>query len=595
MSLFIDHPFASAAADLAKHGYHVFPVRGRGKTPLIPTGFKAATTDQEIIAGWSAKWPDANIGIATGASGLVVIDVDERHGGEESLRELREKLGPIEDTRVALTGGGQHLYFKAPNGTTITSRAAAFGSSFPGIDVRGEGGYVVAPPSIHENGSTYTWEESSAPVPAALPNSWVEALLRPDDIDPHHIDGKPLEAEPTPRIPEGQRHDTLLRLGGKLRRDGLPGDAIKAALLVVNSEQCDPKLPDNEVAGIADFLGAKEPHEQLVVLDPSTTSETVAANSFISLRDLLAMPVIEQRYLVEELLPSGGSSIWVAKPKVGKSTTVQYLAHAVACGSKFLGRDCVQGLVLYVALEENQAEVADHFRALQTPEIDNIRICFPRMLQDQHTWLRENVERYAPALVIIDPVQKLVRFRDINDYACVVNGLEPITALASEKNFHVALTHHAPKEAGPEPGDSPLGSTALFGCVDTLVRMRKQGDQRMILSDQRYGENFPETIISLDPTTREVSVAGLKADVDRNMVLEGILDFLRDRGSETEPVGEPEITENVEGRTGELRAALRSLVSDGRVVRIGAGKKGDPYLYGLPAAAPAPVFGDVTP
>ncbi|NIT04147.1 hypothetical protein GTO10_04460, partial [Candidatus Saccharibacteria bacterium] len=130
-------------------GWKVFPVKPREKIPLTEHGCKDATSNERTIVAWGEKWPDANIGVATGqASGIVVLDVDKRHGGDDSLFELEQKHGELPKTVEVITGGGgRHIYFKYPSGDVTVKNAAGL-AGIAGLDIRGDGGYVVAPPSV---------------------------------------------------------------------------------------------------------------------------------------------------------------------------------------------------------------------------------------------------------------------------------------------------------------------------------------------------------------------------------------------------------------------------------------------------------------
>ena len=158
------------AITYAELGWHAMPLQGvhdgrcacgrvdcssPGKHPhgrFAPQGLKNATLDGGAICQWFANGEILNLGVATGAeSGLVVLDVDDRHGGSASLREL----GPLPRTATVRTGGGQHLYFKWPAGVSDIRNSA--GKLGPGLDIRANGGYVVAPPSVHICGSPYKW------------------------------------------------------------------------------------------------------------------------------------------------------------------------------------------------------------------------------------------------------------------------------------------------------------------------------------------------------------------------------------------------------------------------------------------------------
>src|SRR5690606_215593 len=113
----------------------------------------AATTDPAAIRAWWSSWPRADIGIATGAeSGIIVLDVDPKKGGDLSLVRLVERDGPIVYVAHVHTGGhrpGDHYYLAHPGGR-VKNGTNAFGDDFPGLDVRGDGGFVVAPPSLHK-------------------------------------------------------------------------------------------------------------------------------------------------------------------------------------------------------------------------------------------------------------------------------------------------------------------------------------------------------------------------------------------------------------------------------------------------------------
>jgi len=128
--------------------------KNAGKHPRVKGGFKVATTDARQIEAWWQQWPNANIGIATGVlSRLVVIDIDGA-SGLATLRDLVKKYGTLPRTAIVKTARGWHLYFAMPSrGAPITC------SSGDGLDVRGDGGYVVAPPSRHASGHVYDWCE----------------------------------------------------------------------------------------------------------------------------------------------------------------------------------------------------------------------------------------------------------------------------------------------------------------------------------------------------------------------------------------------------------------------------------------------------
>ncbi len=152
-----------------------------GKHPRTRRGLYDATTDAATIARWFQRWPSANLGVRTGArpdgAGLVVLDVDPAHGGEAALAELVGRHGALPVTlEVATGGGGRHLYFAHP-GRAVANSAGRLGA---GLDVRGDGGFVVVPPSRHPSGARYRWR----PAPVADLPGWLHTLLLPVPATP---------------------------------------------------------------------------------------------------------------------------------------------------------------------------------------------------------------------------------------------------------------------------------------------------------------------------------------------------------------------------------------------------------------------------
>lgn len=150
-----------------------------GKHPLIRRGFHAATTDIAVLRRWWARWPDANVGVRTGTtSGILVVDVDGERG-MESLRALRQEHGQLRAAWVQTGSGGWHAYLRLPAGQQVPGSVGRLG---PGLDVRGDGGFVVAPPSRHLSGGNYRWRRSPGDLPEAP--AWVIELALPPPPPP---------------------------------------------------------------------------------------------------------------------------------------------------------------------------------------------------------------------------------------------------------------------------------------------------------------------------------------------------------------------------------------------------------------------------
>jgi hypothetical protein len=166
-------PLGAAALKLAAKGFRVFPCIERDKKPAVADNLKRATTDPNIISGWWRS-RDFNIGVATGEdSGVWVLDADDEEG-EQTLRQLEAAEGALPPTVEAITGKGRHLYFRWPTGVEIRNKQD--NPVMPGIDVRGNGGYVLVPPSVHPSGRVYAWSVDSAGEFADAPD-WLIILV----------------------------------------------------------------------------------------------------------------------------------------------------------------------------------------------------------------------------------------------------------------------------------------------------------------------------------------------------------------------------------------------------------------------------------
>jgi len=250
----------AAALWYARHGLRVHPTRVGLKLPILEAWQRRATTDRAAIAEWWTCWPDAGVAIATGAdSGVIVADADPRHGGDDALHDLERAHGEFMPTWRCLTaGGGLHLYLRHP-GDRVGNRAGLW----RGIDVRGDGGYVVAPPTELEGGRAYAWEVGHAPheVELAEPPRWLVALIGRQEAPQLRQDGTPLQ------IAAGLRNVTLFRIAAALRRYGIAAPAIADALAAINKHHSVPPLEAREIEKIAASAARYAPAR--TVSDPS--------------------------------------------------------------------------------------------------------------------------------------------------------------------------------------------------------------------------------------------------------------------------------------------------------------------------------------
>lgn len=236
-----------AAAAYAGLGWAVLPLTERDKIPAIKGGCRSAVDDVRQARAWWALNPGHNVGVATGAPsrGLVVIDVDvDPDKGEDGygvLRAWEREHGELPETVSAVTGrGGVHLYYRCntPIGCSVNAGL--------GVDVRGEGGYVVAPPSVHPNGRAYEWENHPGECAVAEADDNVYAFIR-------HVQGERRRGARF-KLPEsigaGARNDTLFKYASSLQAQGYDDVYISMVLSKVNDERCTPPLPAGDVATI---------------------------------------------------------------------------------------------------------------------------------------------------------------------------------------------------------------------------------------------------------------------------------------------------------------------------------------------------------
>jgi hypothetical protein len=243
----------SAALSYLVRGWSVIPIQPRDKRPLLPwLEFQHRLASPPEVSEWYRRWPDANVAIVTGAlSGLVVLDIDPHHGGDQSLKALEGGHGTLPSTLEASTGrGGRHIYFQYPGGT-MPNRVGIE----PGVDLRGDGGYVVAPPSLHPSGGRYAWKPGRRPddVPLAAMPSWLLRRLEPGA----GRFGHPLaywRQLVRDGVDEGSRNNTIASLAGHMLWHGMDPAVVLDLLLCWNRVRCRPPLRDDEVTQVVESI-----------------------------------------------------------------------------------------------------------------------------------------------------------------------------------------------------------------------------------------------------------------------------------------------------------------------------------------------------
>lgn len=429
-------------------GLPVLPLQPHGKIAINEHGSRGATTDEEQIRRWWTQWPQANIGIATGGR-LVVIDEDndEDRGkfGSEEVRSWEKKNGELPDTVTALTGGGGRHRYYITDGPEYRNAQ----SLLPAVDVRGDGGYVVAPPSVHENGHTYEWEEA------------------PWDLDFYHIrPGDPVDRflksrrkkdkdqkqeRPQEAIRSGTRTSSLVSLLGTLRDLGVSSEAIEEAVRAENAAKCDPPLTDEELerevlpALSRDWIPTRSYTDAEYVVRP--LPDPVVLSSVYQNPPALA-PV-----LIDGVLRRGHKMLISGPSKAGKSFALMELAISIAEGGEWLGSICRPGNVLYMNMEIDDPSCFARFlkiyqeKKIPEPHPERITVWglrgFALPLQKLASHIIEAAQGYAA--IIIDPLYKVMAGADENSNGEVAQIISHFDRIADATGAAVIYAHHFAK------------------------------------------------------------------------------------------------------------------------------------------------------
>lgn len=497
-----------AALSYADRGWQVLPLyeirSGRcscgtacaspGKHPRLRHGLEDASADPDKIKTWWDQWPNANIGIRTGReSNLWVIDVDTKKSvevapgvvipeGESSLQALENDYGTIPDTLTSRTGsGGYHYLYEYPGDDGVYPNRAGF---VPSVDIRGEGGYIVAPPSNHLSGSRYEWvDEGDRVIPA--PRWIVEYQARPEVEAFVELD----------TVGEGGRNDYLYRYGASLLAQGRSHTEVENSVFGANYRICRPPLERGELEQLLRSLH-ELPVADVGVLDLSSFTTDPADGDRASISNLpdipegadLALPLWE---LIESppdplvpvlgggILDEGNGFILAGPPNLGKTWIALDAALAVASGSDFLGKfPTTPGSVLIIDEEGSVRSAYNRMKMLlkgrELSYDQNIFYVIQREIKlDTPTGqltVQRLVERYRPRLLILDSLVRL-HGGDENSARDMARLFETPKRLQRAYGVAVMLLHHTrkpQKEDFNDPGNLIRGSGDIRGWPDGI-------------------------------------------------------------------------------------------------------------------------------
>lgn len=518
-------PNHRAALEYIKRGWRIFPIfemlagdcscppghpsreggacKSPGKHPRTGRGHTEATTDSKQIDTWWALEPDSNVGIATG-NGLIVLDIDPKNGGGESLKTLLAGAEPWQTPTVQTGSGGLHFYFR--NQGEFRNKAGFH--KLPGIDVRGDGGYVVAPPSNHESGNHYEW--------IVGPDSAMTAWPWPDDDK----QAQPIADPVDDMIPEGQRNAALASLAGTFRRRGMDADEIEAALSVVNERRCNPPLPASEISAIAKSVSRYQPEQRFT--ETRNARREFPTNEPMSHRstDFLNIEVKPPSWLIRGIWPEHAVGFVSGPPKSFKSFLTLELAYAIATGRPFLDQHEVESpkTVLLIQAESDFGSFKDRVRRCRDHYGDAPGLYIisnkPLYLDDDVDVdrLRAELRATQPDLVMFDPMASFHKSNE-NDTQSMQGFIRTIRELRDEFESSMLVVHHwsktPPGEKMLRGGERMRGNSSLYGAAEAHIQMRRVSDdvnRSVVKVELKEWASPDEFTVQFDPDTSALQI-----------------------------------------------------------------------------------------
>ncbi len=460
-----------AALWYSEHGLPVFPCVPKEKRPITPHGFKSATCDANAIREWWSGTPDANIGLPTGfTTHRLVVDFDPRNGSEDSETALVAKYGRFPDTAEQMTGsGGRHRIY-AYSGGAVPKELA------PGVDLKGDGGYILVAPSVTVG--PYNWDGISG----------AKALLNPAPAPAWLLDfiadgrkaGK--RSQPIPdQISDGKKHTTCVSLAGSMRRRGCNADEIFAALLAL-SKRFESAVAEANLRAIAEdackrWTPEADPERQIVI------------PNIIDMESLIAdASIARPEMVIEGFLPRVGLAVIGGRPKDGKSWLACQIALAVATGQPLGGwlRVLHPGRVQLWALEDQFALTKDKTGKLLggahpdgLNDLKVIQELAKPVLAGGDAIIRAMLDEHPAELVILDSLFKLTGAGQPQYDICQkdYDTLDRLRKIAIERQSLFIVIMHTKKGAtGGNPIENLLGTSGTTAVPDVLAELKRHKD-----------------------------------------------------------------------------------------------------------------------
>lgn len=597
----------------------MFPVADKG-SPLVKwKPYQSELPALELLETWWANNPEADIALATGSlSGYVVVDIDSGKGEksvEERAREILEQYPT--DMIVRTPSGGLHLYYRHPGDATEIGNAV---DGETGIDVRGDGGYTLLPPS-----DGYEWESTGEPGDV-LPSFVLEPSSNGASPPAQRESG--WAAEAMRGVEEGARDDTATRLAGKLLGRGLEPAVVEEMLLLWNLRN-DPPLPSEQVRKCVRSIAKKEREKLEEEQSEERDLRIIDSHEFHRLHH----GERTNPYLVEECWPDEAFGWMVGPPETWKSWMLYDLGISVASGVPFLGRFRVNdpGPVIILQLEDamrkmcRRVDLLDYFKrggswpptdviedghARTGPLVGNL----PLYYHDVHDFdleeqtlerLTEKIRRLEARLVIVDP---LFTIGETEDYmAGTAKRLQPLKQVRGETGCSFVFGHHTKlNESGEFDREDAWGSQFLNAAQNAVWRVRKTDTHGRIEVQRYFKDGARPGKLTIDFTVKrslkiddpeeqdwayEVEVAEedqpgrtAKTDpVDDAEIKRRIIDYVE----ANQPCSSKELVQEVQGDNGRVRDLRDTLEEDGFIANEG-GPSNHRWTRTRPSLDPGP-------
>lgn len=470
------------ALEFTNQGLMCLPSAGNEKRPIVKW-----QNLEKISAGTTANYFDKyatkrpGIAILTGerSNGLVVIDIDNKngHNGLKSIQEWERQHGYFPETwQVETPSGGIHLYFKAKG--QYKTRTGIL----DGVDIRAEGGLVIAPPTAI-NGKSYEFIVHNMPIAEA--NESVLKLLELKDrkkekLLPHEESNINKTPSSTVMVSEGGRTSYLVSMIGQqnFASNKASKGAIKAMIRAENETCCNPPLSEEELERqIFPAIDNLMPYEK-------KEADTFTIPQAIKASDLMNMYIPPIEWLVKDMLPNGGIAMLTSPPKCFKSFMALDLGLSIAKGKPFLGKETTKHGVLYMDLESTKRRPRDRLKMIlkDEPAPSNFYLL---TAEDDIKTLEHGFEEQLTAflkghedvkLVTIDIFQKIREDakRTQTGYSKDYADMAILKKIADEFNICVLLVHHNRKQSDKDPFNEISGSAGTLGSLDTCWIIQKK-------------------------------------------------------------------------------------------------------------------------